>query len=50
MHDNEDLVRQLLQAGARGYILKSDARHHLTGGCGRKVDRQAFLAGRQTEQ
>ena len=29
MHDNEALVRQLLQAGARGYLLKSDASRHL---------------------
>ena len=25
MHDNERLIRELLQAGARGYLLKSDA-------------------------
>jgi DNA-binding NarL/FixJ family response regulator len=29
MHDNEALVTQLLQAGARGYLLKSDANRHL---------------------
>jgi DNA-binding NarL/FixJ family response regulator len=29
MHDNEMLVQELLQAGARGYLLKSDARTHL---------------------
>ena len=29
MHENEQLVQELLQAGARGYLLKSDARTHL---------------------
>jgi DNA-binding NarL/FixJ family response regulator len=28
MHDNNDLIRDLLQAGALGYVLKSEA-HHL---------------------
>lgn len=29
MHDNERLVYDLLKAGARGYLLKSDAKHAL---------------------
>ncbi len=29
MHDNEMLVQELLHAGARGYLLKSDAKTHL---------------------
>jgi DNA-binding NarL/FixJ family response regulator len=29
MHDNELLFDELLRAGARGYVLKSDARRHL---------------------
>jgi DNA-binding NarL/FixJ family response regulator len=29
MHDNETLILDLLQAGARGYLLKSDANRHL---------------------
>jgi len=29
MHDNEMLVQELLQAGAKGYVLKSDAGAHL---------------------
>jgi DNA-binding NarL/FixJ family response regulator len=29
MHDNEALVQELLQAGARGFVLKSDARKYL---------------------
>jgi DNA-binding NarL/FixJ family response regulator len=29
MHDNEMLVQEVFKAGARGYLLKSDARRHL---------------------
>src|SRR5262249_42574615 len=29
MHDNEHLVQELLRAGARGYLLKSDAKRYL---------------------
>jgi DNA-binding NarL/FixJ family response regulator len=29
MHDNESLIHELLKAGARGYLLKSDAKRHL---------------------
>ncbi len=29
MHDNEHLVQEALRAGARGYLLKSDAKHNL---------------------
>jgi DNA-binding NarL/FixJ family response regulator len=31
MHDNEMLLQELLKAGARGYLLKSDAKRHLIG-------------------
>ncbi len=31
MHDNETLISELLKAGARGYLLKSDAQSHLIG-------------------
>jgi len=30
MHDTEHLIREVLAAGARGYVLKSDAGRHLT--------------------
>ena len=29
MHGNESVIRELLKAGARGYLLKTEARHHL---------------------
>src|SRR6476646_3498730 len=31
MHDNETLIQELLKAGARGYLLKSDAKRYLIG-------------------
>jgi len=31
MHDNEKLIEDLLKAGARGYVLKSDAKRYLIG-------------------
>jgi DNA-binding NarL/FixJ family response regulator len=31
MHDNDDLLRDLLNAGARAYVLKTDAKQHLLG-------------------
>jgi DNA-binding NarL/FixJ family response regulator len=31
MHDSETLIQELLSAGARGYVLKSDSRRHLLG-------------------
>jgi DNA-binding NarL/FixJ family response regulator len=30
MHDSEQLIREVLTAGARGYLLKSDASSHIT--------------------
>jgi DNA-binding NarL/FixJ family response regulator len=30
MHETEQLIREVLSAGARGYVLKSDAGRHLT--------------------
>jgi len=30
MHETEQLIREVLSAGARGYVLKSDAARHLT--------------------
>ena len=40
MHDNERLIENLLNAGARGYVLKSDAQ-------GTVIDAIQALAGRQ---
>jgi hypothetical protein len=31
MHDNETIIQELLKVGARGYLLKTDARRHLIG-------------------
>ena len=42
MHDNEDLMRQPFNAGARGYLLKSDAQPQL-------ISAVQSLAGRAHE-
>src|SRR5262252_9381405 len=31
MHDNATIIQELLKAGARGYLLKTDAQRHLIG-------------------
>jgi DNA-binding NarL/FixJ family response regulator len=46
MHDNESLVRDVLVAGARGYLLKSDARQQLVAAIkALAVHRPYFSAG-----
>ena len=45
MHDNEGLIGQLLQAGARGYLLKSDARRHLIAAVEALASHKPFLTG-----
>ena len=48
MHDSDVLIDELLQAGARAFLLKSDAKHYLiaavefTGGASAVLHRQAF--------
>ncbi len=43
--DNETLLRDLLEAGARGYVLKSDAGQHLISAIQALADHRPFLAG-----
>jgi DNA-binding NarL/FixJ family response regulator len=43
MHDSEVLVQELLQAGARGYLLKSDARTHLIEAIASLASRRPFF-------
>jgi DNA-binding NarL/FixJ family response regulator len=46
MHDNESFVHDVLAAGARGYLLKSDARQHLVAAIeSLAVHRPYFSAG-----
>jgi DNA-binding NarL/FixJ family response regulator len=49
MHHSEELAQQVLQAGARGYILKSDAGESLVAAVETLVRREPFLTPRLTE-
>lgn len=42
-HDNEALLRNILEAGVRGYLLKSDATHHLIQAVEALEHRQPFF-------
>ncbi|SED40404.1 two component transcriptional regulator, LuxR family [Beijerinckia sp. 28-YEA-48] len=49
MHDNEVLMRDVLAAGARGFLLKSDADKQLIAAIESMIRRQPFFTGRVTE-
>jgi DNA-binding NarL/FixJ family response regulator len=49
MHDDENLLRELLAAGARGYVLKSDAQQHLISAVQSLAAHKSFFAGRASE-
>jgi DNA-binding NarL/FixJ family response regulator len=49
MHDNETLIRELLQAGARGYLLKSDASPHLIGAIEALASHRPFFTAKVSE-
>lgn len=49
MHDSEELVRGVLSAGARGYLLKSDAARQLVPAVESIAQRKAFFSGRVSE-
>ena len=49
MHDNETLVQELLKAGARGYLLKSDAKRHLIGAIESLVAHKPFFTAKVSE-
>jgi len=44
MHDSEDLIREVLCAGARGYVLKSDAARELIAAIHSVVRNEKFLS------
>lgn len=50
MHDSDILVGELLQAGARAYLLKSDARQYLVAAVESLVNHRPFFTGRVSEQ
>jgi DNA-binding NarL/FixJ family response regulator len=49
VHESENLVREVLDAGARGYILKSDASKHLLSAIESLLERKPFFASRISE-
>lgn len=50
MHDSDILVGELLEAGARAYLLKSDARQYLVAAVESLVNHKPFFTGRVSEQ
>ena len=49
MHDNLDLVRQSFNAGARGYVLKSDAQQQLISEVQALADHRPFFTDRASQ-
>lgn len=49
MHDSEELVREVLDAGARGYLLKSDAGRELVAAVDMVRQHKPFLTSRVSE-
>jgi DNA-binding NarL/FixJ family response regulator len=43
MHQSEELARDVLQAGARGYVLKSDADENLIAAVEKPAQHKPFL-------
>jgi DNA-binding NarL/FixJ family response regulator len=50
MHDSDALVSEVLQAGARAFLLKSDAQHHLVAAVEALAGHRPFFTGRLTEK
>lgn len=49
MHETEQLIREVLSAGARGYVLKSDAGRHLTSAVEALAHRRPFFTAKVSE-
>ena len=49
MHDDEELLRELLVAGARGYVLKSDAAQHLISAIQSLAEHKPFFTDRTSQ-
>ncbi|HEU0061219.1 MAG TPA: response regulator transcription factor, partial [Hyphomicrobiaceae bacterium] len=50
MHDSEALIQELLKAGARGYLLKSDASRHLITAIESLAVHKPFFTAKVSEQ
>jgi len=49
MHDNETLIEELLKAGARGYLVKTDAQRHLIGAIEALAAHKLFFTAKVSE-
>lgn len=49
MHQSEQVVREVLEAGARAYVLKSDADQNLVAAIGALLDHKPFLTPNVTD-
>ena len=49
MHDNETLIQELLKAGARGYLVKTDAQRHLIGAIEALAAHKPFFTAKVSE-
>jgi DNA-binding NarL/FixJ family response regulator len=49
MHDSDALVREVLEAGARGYVLKSDGQRYLLAAVESLAAHRPFFTGRVSE-
>jgi DNA-binding NarL/FixJ family response regulator len=49
MHDSEELARRVLEAGARGYVLKSDAARDLANAVRSVMKGQPYFSGKISE-
>lgn len=49
MHDSEELARRVLEAGARGYVLKSDAARDLANAVKAVLKGEPFFSGKISE-
>jgi DNA-binding NarL/FixJ family response regulator len=49
MHDNKSLIQELLKAGARGYLLKSDAKRYLIAAIESLAVHKPFFTARVSE-
>jgi DNA-binding NarL/FixJ family response regulator len=50
MHDSDALVSEVLRAGARAFLLKSDAQNHLVAAVEALAGHKPFFTGRLTEK
>jgi DNA-binding NarL/FixJ family response regulator len=49
MHDTDDLIREALEAGARGFLLKSDAKRFLIAAVESLASHNPFFTGKVSE-